>query len=92
MGLGAVLKWRWAMRGKAAPIPSKDELELELPVLTPDKAALASPPDGLVQTTWLGHSSLLVQCQGWTVLADPIFSERCSPVVSVMWSSNSPIS
>jgi N-acyl-phosphatidylethanolamine-hydrolysing phospholipase D len=30
--------------------------------------------------TWLGHASVLAQFNGWNVLSDPIFSERCSPV------------
>ena len=29
---------------------------------------------------WLGHASVLTQWDGWTVLADPIFSHRCFPV------------
>lgn len=29
--------------------------------------------------TWLGHASVLSQWDGWNILADPIFSERCSP-------------
>ena len=30
-----------------------------------------------VQATWVGHSTLLVQLEGLTLLTDPIFSERC---------------
>jgi N-acyl-phosphatidylethanolamine-hydrolysing phospholipase D len=79
-GGGDFLKWRWAMRGQAAPLPPPEELERLLPVLAPDAAALGAPAADRVQATWLGHASVLVQWQGWTVLADPIFSERCSPV------------
>ena len=78
---GDFLRWRWGMRGKAAPMPPLDELQRALPVRRPDAAALAAPPtDGRLQATWLGHASVLVQFDGWSVLADPIFSERCSPV------------
>lgn len=29
---------------------------------------------------WIGHASVLVQMDGLTILADPVFSDRCSPV------------
>lgn len=35
--------------------------------------------DNEMQVTWLGHSSLLVQMDQYNILADPIFSLRCSP-------------
>ncbi len=51
-----------------------------LPVSTPNRAVLDHPQPGKIQVTWLGHASCLVQLDGWNVLSDPIFSERCSPV------------
>ena len=33
-----------------------------------------------MQAVWLGHATVLVQLGGLTLLTDPIFSERCSPV------------
>ena len=60
--------------------PSQAVLDRELPVHQPDRSALTSPPAGKVQVTWLGHASVLVQCDGWCILADPLFSERCGPV------------
>ena len=75
------LKWRWGMRGQTVAMPPADELDKVLPVRRPDASALAAPPtDGRMQATWLGHASVLIQWDGWCVLADPIFSERCSPV------------
>eukprot|EP00041_Stephanoeca_diplocostata_P007199 m.100109 g.100109 ORF g.100109 m.100109 type:complete len:218 (-) comp16775_c1_seq6:922-1575(-) len=59
------------------------ELEQKLPVQTPDPRILSvptQPSEANARITWLGHSSCLVQWQGWSVLSDPIFSERCSPV------------
>ncbi len=29
--------------------------------------------------TWFGHSSVLIEIDGYRVLADPVWSERCSP-------------
>src|SRR3954470_2566395 len=34
---------------------------------------------GLMETTWVGHSTVLVQAYGLNILTDPIWSERASP-------------
>ena len=36
--------------------------------------------DGKNFVTWIGHSTMLLNINGKTILTDPIFSERCSPV------------
>ena len=41
---------------------------------------MATPPAGTVALTHIGHASVLIRLDGLTILADPIFSERCSPV------------
>jgi len=33
-----------------------------------------------IRLTWIGHSTCLVSMQGFTILTDPIFSERASPI------------
>lgn len=44
---------------------------------------LATPPAGgraaALMVTWYGHSSVLVEIDGYRVLTDPMWSERCSP-------------
>jgi L-ascorbate metabolism protein UlaG (beta-lactamase superfamily) len=43
---------------------------------------LADPADGPARAcavSWYGHSSALVEVDGYRVLADPIWSRRCSP-------------
>lgn len=35
--------------------------------------------DSVIQVTWLGHSSILLQIKGFNILFDPIFSNRASP-------------
>ncbi|MBS9532303.1 MBL fold metallo-hydrolase [Mycobacterium sp. M1] len=57
-------------RGRAAsrgPIP--------IPLAAPD---FPGTP-GALAVTWLGHATALVEVDGYRVLTDPVFSERCSP-------------
>jgi L-ascorbate metabolism protein UlaG (beta-lactamase superfamily) len=51
-----------------------------LPIEAPH-AAWAQPiqPSGL-RVTWLGHSTLLLEVDGFRVLTDPVFGERASPL------------
>ncbi|KAG0557328.1 hypothetical protein KC19_11G120600 [Ceratodon purpureus] len=41
--------------------------------------ALANPPVGALQATWVGHATFLLQFDKLNVLTDPIWSDRCSP-------------
>lgn len=49
-----------------------------IPVATPTEAA-QSP----LSVCWFGHSSALVEVDGYRVLADPVWSRRCSPSQTV---------
>lgn len=50
-----------------------------LPVESP-LAAWAAPVSSGLRVTWLGHSTLLLELDGFRVLTDPVFGERASPV------------
>ena len=54
----------------AAQRPPKD-----VPLVTP---AVDQPAADLA-VTWFGHSSALIEVDGYRILADPIWSDRCSP-------------
>ena len=47
-----------------------------VPLVTPDRRSC--PPADLA-VTWYGHSSALIEVDGYRVLADPVWSDRCSP-------------
>jgi len=49
-----------------------------LPVVQSDLAA--QPKNNDLRITWLGHSTCLIQIDGQTILTDPIFSDRASPL------------
>ena len=69
---GDFLRWQWESWGldktPSSPTPS----------VQADLALLKSP--SLPTVTWIGHATALVQANGLSVLVDPIFSERASPV------------
>ncbi len=46
-----------------------------IPLATPDFSGPATD----VAVTWFGHSSALIEVDGYRVLADPVWSQRCSP-------------
>ncbi|WP_395339298.1 MBL fold metallo-hydrolase [Ningiella sp. W23] len=63
----------------AAPWANHASLAHTVSTQTPNLQKILSPPDSPL-VTWLGHSMFLIQYQGKTILTDPIFSERASPV------------
>ena len=51
------------------PIPAMKRVESDFDI----------PPESGLRITWLGHSTLLVELDGYRVLVDPVWSERPSP-------------
>ncbi|MBD8874078.1 MBL fold metallo-hydrolase [Rhodanobacter sp. DHB23] len=49
-----------------------------LPADDPRGAWLRRPASGL-RATWLGHSTVLLEIDGWRVLTDPVWGQRASP-------------
>ncbi|RMH87707.1 hypothetical protein EA797_20565 [Stutzerimonas zhaodongensis] len=49
-----------------------------LPLVRPHEAWLRPAGTGL-RTTWLGHSTVLIELDGRKILTDPVFSARASP-------------
>ena len=47
----------------------------EIPLVTPVTGAKT----GDLAVTWYGHSSAVLEVDGYRVLADPVWSQRCSP-------------
>lgn len=50
-----------------------------LEIVEPDMEAIYNPDHDKIQITWVGHSSFLIQMDGFNFLTDPVFSDRCSP-------------
>lgn len=64
------------------PRGPRDQLDLDtyIPLLKPNFRANNQPGSGDFRITWIGHSTLLIQVDGYNILTDPVFSERASPV------------
>ena len=71
-GLIAILRWRFS--GDRRPWPPQP------PDPKPSGDPQAPPPTGSAAVTFIGHSTFLIRAGGITILTDPVFSERCSPV------------
>lgn len=65
---------RWRLRRGRTPWPARI---IDPP---PPGDPRAEPGPGEIDVTFIGHSSFLVRLPGLTLLTDPIFSERASPV------------
>ena len=52
--------------------------DTELPVKQVDLSHFNSPGSGQLNVTWLGHSSLMINIDGYKILADPVFEKRIS--------------
>lgn len=69
-GLWQLLRWRFG--GARAPWP-KFVHNVSYPAPT-------GPESGQAVVTFIGHASFLIQLPGLTILTDPVFSDRASPV------------
>jgi L-ascorbate metabolism protein UlaG (beta-lactamase superfamily) len=43
-----------------------------------DTSVYAAPPSEGLRVTWMGHSTLLIEIDGMTILTDPVWSDRAS--------------
>ncbi len=69
--LGKLLRWRLGPGRAQWPANVID------PAYPPPPPAV---PPGMVAATFIGHATFLLRFPGGTVLTDPVFSQRCSPV------------
>jgi N-acyl-phosphatidylethanolamine-hydrolysing phospholipase D len=76
-GLGSLIQWmstRWKVEHSIDPTDYP-----EFPVLNNDGKLLRENKSKL-SVTWIGHATTLIQVEGVSILTDPIWSDRCSPV------------
>jgi L-ascorbate metabolism protein UlaG (beta-lactamase superfamily) len=75
------------LRDSAAKMPSLSDFlcggerrvpRRQLPSVSPRAAWSQAPGSGL-RVTWLGHSTVLIEIDGYVVLTDPVWGPRASP-------------
>ena len=54
--------------------------DVPIPVERVDPGRFAIPPATGLRATWLGHSSVVIEIDGFRVLTDPVWGERASPL------------
>ena len=72
------LAWQWERLRDGLPKPPPPG-GWDLPAQMIDPASLRAPENN-PSATWIGHATLLVRLAGKTMLFDPVFSPRVSPV------------
>ncbi|MGE0314756.1 MAG: MBL fold metallo-hydrolase [Lautropia sp.] len=83
-----LVRWRWhAWRNDLPPAPASPQGAWPFAWTTPDHAMLArgaraaAPGEASpITVTWIGHATVLLQVAGKTILTDPHFGDRASPV------------
>merc|ERR1712227_281985 len=72
---------KWILTEKnLTGLPPSEELDRTLPIESPDLSLLNTRVEGDIRITWVGHATVILQMEGMSILTDPIFSERCSPI------------
>ena len=79
-GLTDFLRWQFAAARDGLPKPP----QTVTPRVVPDRAFIAANADARTAMqpaiTWIGHATVLAQLGGITLLTDPVFSDRASPL------------
>jgi N-acyl-phosphatidylethanolamine-hydrolysing phospholipase D len=71
-GFGSLLKWV-VTRRQRPPTGS-------IAQSSRTDTAIDGPSEGGLSVTWIGHSTFLIRAGGMSVLTDPIWSDRASPI------------
>jgi len=65
--------------------------DLNLPRVRVDLAHFKNPGDNQLNVTWLGHSSLMLNIDGFKILMDPVFQNRVSILGPTRFNGDVPV-
>ena len=78
--IGKICKLFCSIGNPESYVPPQEEINKIFPIANVDWESLRKPPGDKIQSTWIGHASVMVQLAGFNIITDPIFSKRCSAV------------
>ncbi len=78
--LAQVLRWRFNATRLGLPKPPREPIPQVAPELDFLRANAAAGSAMVPAASWVGHATVLAQLGGLTLLTDPIFSNRASPI------------
>jgi L-ascorbate metabolism protein UlaG (beta-lactamase superfamily) len=73
-GFAKILKTLRDYSGGQKRVPDKPP-----PIVALSRESLSTPSESGLRITWMGHSTVLIEIDGYVVLFDPVFSNRASP-------------
>lgn len=73
-GFAKMLKTLRDYSGGQKRVPDKPP-----PIVALSRESLSTPSESGLRITWMGHSTVLIEIDGYVVLFDPVFSNRASP-------------
>lgn len=76
---GDVWQWKFGLGPGEDPALSDPRARAPAAVEEPNLMRIGRPDPAVLQLTWIGHATWLIQIGGFSLLTDPIFSEDCSP-------------
>lgn len=75
-----IVNEEWASVTRALSASEDGSPSQVLKFAAPDPETFETPPASGLRITWLGHSSILIEIDGVTILTDPVWGERPMPV------------
>ncbi len=67
------------------------EPKIQLPVMPTDLTGLKAEEKTALNSTWLGHSSLMINISGYRILTDPVFETKVSIVGPSRYNGEAPL-
>ncbi len=80
-GFASFLRWKLGRAHREEPVIPPVQIMPYVPeIVPPDYQRIDHPDPALIQITWIGHATFLIQVEGINILTDPIFNSRSSPL------------
>ena len=76
-----VLRWKLGLgQREISDVSPAEAAQAEPRPVQPDWSRIRFPDAAVLQVTWIGHATFLLQLNGLNWLTDPVFSDLCAPL------------